>query len=190
MTPLIYNAYSYNLINYKLMRKRVKRKMIITKSVEITRTEQIVVGKVCNKCGNVFSPHAEDIQPSNTDLGEYGNCKSEICNNCWLEFIRSFSIVPTGFKSSPHFTSSFDLDHELHQSLFKEWQISNVWNCDENPWKNYYSDGNSDQDNESCEEYEEYNEEISDALEVRKPLHINVVKLATIHKIGLVKKVV
>jgi len=161
--------------------------MIITKSIEVLEVKQIVVGKQCNKCGNVFSPHAEDIQPSNTDLGEYGNCKSEICNNCWLEFIKSFAIVPTNFKSSPHFTSSFDLDHDLHQSLFEEWQITGIWNCDENPWKDFYSEDNSDQEIESYEEYEEYYEEISDAIEVRKPLHINVVKLATIHKIRVVK---
>jgi len=159
--------------------------MIITESVEVTRTEQIVVGKLCNKCGNVFSSYAENIKTSNTDLGEYGNCKSEICDDCNLEFIKSFAIVPIGFKSSPHFTSSFDLDHELHQKLFDEWKISGIWNCDENPWQDYYSEDNSDQESEI---YEEYNKEISDAIEVRKPLHINVVKLATIHKIGLVKR--
>ena len=162
--------------------------MIITKSMEITRTEQIVVGKLCNKCGNVFSSYAENIKTSNTDLGEYGNCKSEICDSCNLEFIKSFAIVPTGFKSSPHFTSSFDLDHELHQKLFDEWKISGIWNCNEDPWKEYYSFDNFNQDDESYEEYEEYNEEISDAVKVRKPLHINVTRLATIHKIGLVKR--
>jgi len=162
--------------------------MIITESVEVTRTEKIVVGKLCNKCGNVFSSYAENIKTSNTDLGEYGNCKSEICDDCNLKFIKSFAIVPIGFKSSPHFTSSFDLDHELHQKLFDEWKISGIWNCDENPWQDYYSEGNSDQELEFYEEYEEYIEEISDALEVRKPLHINVAKLATIHKIGLAKR--
>ena len=91
-------------------------------------------------------------------------------------------------KSNPQFTSSFDLDHDLHQKLFVEWQETNIWNCDENPWQDYYSEGNSDQELESYEEYEEYNEEISDAIEVRKPLHINVARLATIHKIGLVKR--
>jgi len=148
--------------------------MIITKSIEVTRTEQIVVGKLCNKCGNVFSSYAENIKTSNTDLGEYGNCKSEICDDCWIKFIRTFSIVPSGFKSNPQFTSSFDLDHDLHQKLFIEWQETNVWNCDDNPWRDYYSEDNLDQEFESYEEYEEYNEEISDAIEVRKPLHTNL----------------
>jgi len=151
--------------------------MIITKSMEITRTEQIVVGKLCNKCGNVFSSHAENIKTSVTDLGEYGNCKSEICDDCWIEFIRTFSIVPLGFKSNPQFTSSFDLDHDLHQKLFIEWQETNVWNCDENPWKDYYSEDNLNQGFEEYEEYNEEYEEFYDAIEDRKPLHTNPFKL-------------
>jgi len=148
--------------------------MIITESVEITRTEQVIVGRLCNKCGNVFSSHAENIKTSNTDLGEYGNCKSEICDDCWIKFIRTFSIVPSGFKSNPQFTSSFDLDHDLHQKLFVEWQETNVWNCDENPWRDYYSNGNSDQEFEEYEEYNEEYEEFYDAVEDRKPLHTNL----------------
>ena len=112
--------------------------MIITKSVEVTEIKQVPVGKLCNKCGNVFELYDDRIQSSNTPLGEYGNCKSEICDNCWIEFIKSFSIVPTGFMSDPNFTSSFDLDHNLHQQLFNEWKISGEWNCDENPWRDYY----------------------------------------------------
>jgi len=148
--------------------------MIITESVEITRTEQVIVGRLCNKCGNVFSSHAENIKTSNTDLGEYGNCKSEICDDCWIEFIKTFSIVPSGFKSNPQFTSSFDLDHDLHQKLFVEWQETNVWNCDENPWRDYYE--NYDELISEEESYEEY-EEFYDAIEDRKPLHTNVLKL-------------
>jgi len=151
--------------------------MIITESVEITRTEQIVVGKLCNKCGNVFSSYAENIKTSNTDLGEYGNCKSEICDDCWIKFIKTFSIVPSGFKSNPQFTSSFDLDHDLHQKLFVEWQETNVWNCDENPWRDYYSEDNSIQEFEEYEEYTEEYEEFYDAVEDRKPLHTNPFKL-------------
>jgi len=56
-------------------------------------------------------------------------------------------------------------------------KATNVWNCDENPWKDFYSEDNSDQEDESYEEYEEYNEEVSDALEDRKPLHTNPFKL-------------
>jgi len=148
--------------------------MRVFEKVETVIVEQILVGSLCNKCGKVFSPHAENIKTSITDLGEYGKCVSEICDDCNLEFIKSFLIVPNGFKSSPHFTSSFDLDHELHQTLFKEWQISGIWNCDENPWKDYY-ENNDDFLQE--ENYEEYYGEISDAIEVRKPLHINVLKL-------------
>jgi len=140
--------------------------MIITKSVEVVRTEQIIIGKQCNKCGKPFNPHDENIQPFNTSLGDYGNCKSEICDVCSLEFIKSFAIVPTGFMSSPHFTSSFDLDHELHQSLFEEWQRTGIWNCDEDPWRDYYHNDDDSQE----ENYEEF----YDATEDRKPLHTNL----------------
>jgi len=130
--------------------------MLIVKTVETIVYEQQIVGSLCNKCGNVFGPHDETIKPSNANLGEYGNSKYEICDECHLKFIKSFLIVPTGFMSSPFFTSSFDLDHELHQRLFDEWRQTGVWNWDEDPWRDYYSD----------------NEEVSDAIEVRKPCYV------------------
>jgi len=162
--------------------------MRIYENIETLVVVSDLKGIVCNKCGEVFSSHDDKIQPFNTPLGDYGDCKYEICDTCSLEFIKSFTIVPENFMSDSNFTSSFDLDHELHQRLFDEWKSSNVWNCDENPYKDHYSESNSDQEFESYEEYEEYNEEVSDALEVRKPLHTNVVRLATIHKIRLVKR--
>ena len=162
--------------------------MRIYDNVETVVIVPVLVGSLCNKCGNVFEPNDTNIQPLNTPLVGYGNLKYEICNDCQLKFIKSFTIVPTNFKSSPHFTSSFDLDHDLHQSLFEEWKKTDVWNCDENPWKSYYSEDILDQENESYEEYEEYYEDISNAIEVRKPLHINIVRLATVHQIGLAKR--
>jgi len=143
--------------------------MRIYENVETLVIVSNLKGILCNKCGKPFNPHDENIQPFNTSLGDYGNCKSEICDVCALEFIKSFVIVPNGFMSSPHFTSSFDLDHELHQKLFDAWKISGVWNCDENPWKDYYD--NSDDSQE--ENYEEF----YDATEDRKPLHTNPFKL-------------
>ena len=159
--------------------------MRIYENIETLVVVSELKGVICNKCGEVFSSHDDKIQPFNTPLGDYGDCKYEICDACSLEFIRSFKIVPDNFGSDPNFTSSFDIDHELHQRLFEEWKSSNVWNCNENPYRDHYSEDNSYQEFES---YDEYYEEISDAVEVRKPLHINVVKLATIHKIGLVKR--
>jgi len=158
--------------------------MRITKSVEVTKNEQFLVGSLCNKCGEVFEPHDDKIQSFNLQLG-YHNWQYELCDDCIVDMVRSFLIVPSGFMSDPNFTSSFDIDHELHQNLFDEWKLSGKWNCDENPWRDFYSEDNSDQEFES---YEEYYEEISNAIEVRKPLRINVVRLATIHKIGLVKE--
>jgi len=151
--------------------------MRIFENVETIVVVSELKGVLCNKCGEVFSSHDDKIQSVNTPLGEYGDCKFEMCDKCILKMIKGFAIVPTNFKSNPNYTSSFDLDHTLHQKLFKQWQETNVWNCDENPWKDYYSSDNLNQDNESYEEYEEYNEEISDALEDRKPLHTNPFKL-------------
>ena len=143
--------------------------MIIVENIETVIVQQKTVGKLCNKCGLPFSPHAEDIKTTNTDLGEYGNPKYEICDKCHLEFIKSFAIVPTNFKSSPYFTSSFDLDHDLHQNLFEQWQISGIWNCDEDPWRDYYE--NYEEYLLDYESYEEY-EDVSDAIEVRKPYYV------------------
>jgi len=159
--------------------------MKIYENVETVVIVQNQKGSLCNKCGEVFEPHDDKIQSFDLQLG-YHNWKYELCDNCLVEMIRGFLIVPSGFMSDPNFTSSFDIDHDLHQKLFDEWKVSGIWNCNENPWKDYYED-NSDQEFESYEEYEEYHEEISDAIEVRKPLHINIVRLATIHKIRVVK---
>jgi len=135
--------------------------MRIIENVETIVTVQDLKGIVCNKCGEVFSPHDDNIQTLNTPLGEYGDCKYDICNKCTLEFIRGFAIVPTSFKSSPNFTSSFDLDHELHQQLFDKWKESGIWDCDENPWRDYYSIDGSDQELESYKDYFEENENIN-----------------------------
>ena len=148
--------------------------MIITKRVEVTKTEQILVGKVCNKCGNVFEPHDEQVKPFESQMGYNVNWKCELCDMCILSIIKTFAIVPENFMSDSNFTSSFDLDHELHQRLFDVWKATNVWNCDENPWRDYYSEYN---ENQELELYEECNEEISDAIEDRKPLHTNPFKL-------------
>jgi len=131
--------------------------MIITKPVEVTEIKQIPVGKVCNKCGLPFEIYDDRIQSSNTPLGEYGNCKSEICDNCWIEFIKTFAIVPTNFMSDPNFTSSFDLDHSLHQKLFDHWKTTGEWECNENPYRDYYC-------RDGMEDESELNEEENDTI--------------------------
>ena len=145
--------------------------MRIFENVETIVVVSELKGVLCNKCGEVFSSHDDKIQSVNTPLGEYGDCKFEMCDKCILKMIKGFAIVPTNFKSNPNYTSSFDLDHTLHQKLFKQWQETNVWNCDENPWRDYYE--NYDELISEEESYEEY-EEVSDAIEDRKPLHTNL----------------
>jgi len=143
--------------------------MIITKSVEVIRTEQIVVGKLCNKCGNVFEIFDESIQPINTNQGKY-----EICNDCELKFIRTFKHVPENFMNESGYVPAFITDHDLHQSLFEEWQRSGEWNYDDNPYKNDCE--NYDDCLEEDEVYEKY-EEFYDAEEDRKPLHTSILRL-------------
>jgi len=147
--------------------------MRIINKVEKIVTKNELVGIICNKCGNLFSPHDDKIQPLNTPLGDYGDCKFELCDDCSLEIIKTFAIVPENFMSDSNFISSFDLDHELHQQLFDEWKSSGKWNCDENPWRDYYNEDNSSQEYEEYEEYYEGNKNI----ETRKPLHSSVLKL-------------
>ena len=145
--------------------------MIIAKSVDVTRVEQIQLGKICNGCGNVFEPYDEQVKSFESQMGYNVTWKYELCSTCILGIIKTFAIVPENFMSDSNFTSSFDLDHDLHQKLFVEWQETNVWNCDENPWRDYYE--NYDElisEEENCEEYEEF----YDAVEDRKPLHTNL----------------
>jgi len=146
--------------------------------MKITENVEVIVPKlrgfICNKCGNAFDSHDDNIQSLNTKLGQdYGDCKFELCSNCILEIFKDFLIVPTGFMSDPTFTSSFDLDHDLHQNLFNEWKIINIWNCDENPYRDYYENYDEYSEEESYDEFDEENENI----EVSKPVHSGILRL-------------
>jgi hypothetical protein len=93
-------------------------------------------GIQCNRCEEVFEPYDELVQPFNLPLhNEYGQINFDLCENCLLEIIKELKIVPNGFKSDSGFTSSFDLDHGLHQQLFDEWKRTGIWNNDENPYR-------------------------------------------------------
>ena len=156
--------------------------MIITESIEITRTEQVIVGVICNCCGKpVEQDKLDSIQQLNFSFGynsifdNNNSWKAQMCEICLINFIKTFKIVPENFMIDKSFISKYDNNHDLHQEAFELWKETNEWK-DEDPYMNFYE-----------EDFLEY-EEVSDALEVRKPLHINVVKLATIHKIGLAKR--
>ena len=156
--------------------------MIITESVEITRTEQVIVGVICNCCGKpVEQDKLDSIQQLNFSFSynsifdNNNSWKAQMCEICLINFIKTFKIVPENFMIDKSFISKYDNNHDLHQEAFELWKETNEWK-DEDPYMNFYE-----------EDFLEY-EEVSDALEVRKPLHINVVKLATIHKIGLAKR--
>ena len=157
--------------------------MIITESVEITVVEHNVVGVICNCCGKpVKQDKLNSVQQLNFSFGYdslFDNNNpwiAEMCEICLIKFIKTFKIVPKNFMIDKSYISKYDNNHDLHQKAFEVWKETNEWDYDEDPYINFYE-----------EDFLEY-EEISDALEVRKPLHINVVKLATIHKIGLAKR--
>jgi len=121
--------------------------MRIIENVETIVTVQDLKGIVCNKCGDVFNLENIDscpIQQINLYFGyesKFDNQKwgIDLCENCLLDIIKSFKIVPDNFMSDPSYTSSFDTDAVLHQDLFENWKSTNEWNCeDENPYKNYF----------------------------------------------------
>lgn len=98
-------------------------------------------GTLCNKCGKVFEAYDDSVKQFDLPMG-YEIFKFDLCYDCIMDIIKTFKIVPTGFKSDPSYTSSYDLDHELHQELFETWKISNEWpdDKDENPyWEEYES---------------------------------------------------
>jgi len=165
--------------------------MRITKKV-IKEVDEVVATQ-CHKCGIWFESNINDTTQSfNIEFNQASKYEYPwgvtLCETCLEKIVKEFLIVPDNFMGEKSHVPAFISDHELHQNLFDEWKISGEWNYDENPWKSYYSSDNANQDNESCEEYEQYYEWVSDAIEIRKPLHINIVRLATVYEIGLAKR--
>lgn len=113
--------------------------MKIVENVEQVVTVEIPKGTICNHCGETFEPYDSKIKSFSSDLEESQSVSAELCEVCLIHIIKGFKIVPTGFMSHlPYYASAYDIDHELHQKLFEEWKISNVWNWpDENPYKEY-----------------------------------------------------
>jgi len=117
--------------------------MRIAESVQKVMIVEETRGIQCNKCGTVFQPYDEKIKEFNAPLGNSNDVRCDLCDDCLLEIIRTFKVVPTGFMSETGYTSSFETDKELHQNLFEEWKLTNEWNCeDENPYKEFYEQPN------------------------------------------------
>jgi len=145
--------------------------MIITKNVEVTRTEQIVVGVICNCCGKpVEQDKLDSIQQLNFSFGynsifdNNNSWKAQMCEICLIKFVKTFMIVPENFMIDKSYISKYDNNHDLHQTAFEIWKETNEWE-DDDPYKSFYE-----------EDFSDY-EEISDAIEDRKPLHTNPFKL-------------
>jgi hypothetical protein len=140
--------------------------------VQKTVEQSNLKGIQCNRCEEIFEPYDELIQPFDLPLhNEYGQINFDLCNKCLLEIIKELKIVPNGFKSDSGFTSSFDLDHELHQQLFDEWKETGIWNNDENPYRDAWMCGMA-----NIEKEEELFDELEN-IETRKPLYSNGLKI-------------
>ena len=151
--------------------------MKTTENIEIVTFVKKIISIKCNCCGKDVDPCGNSVQEIKLDFGYYSrfdmqSWNLDLCEECIIKIIKGFKIVPEKFMSDSSYISEFDSDHNLHQKLFEEWQQTDVWNYDDNPYED-----NLDQEFESYEEYEEYNEEFSDAIEDRKPLHTNPFKL-------------
>ena len=154
--------------------------MRITKKV--TKEVDEVVASQCHKCGIWFeSNHNDTTQSFHIEFNQASKYEYPwdvtLCETCLEKIVKEFLIVPDNFMGEKAYVPAFISDHELHQSLFDEWKLTNEWNYDDNPWKNYCGDGNSNQEFEEYEEYIEEYEEFYDAVEDRKPLHTNPFKL-------------
>ena len=147
--------------------------MKIFEHVVVEKVESQLRGILCNKCGEVFEPNYGNTtqQFDTATTGEYNGTypspfKFDLCESCLTNFVKTFKLVPDNFMNESGYTPAFITDHELHQSLFEEWQKTGEWNYDDNPWPK-----KSDNYNECSEEIHEDYEEFSDATEDRNPLY-------------------
>jgi hypothetical protein len=107
--------------------------MRIVENIEkVVLTEQLV-GVVCNCCGKALETNElNSVQKINLSFG-YGSefdtqeWGVDLCENCIKNITKQFKVVPDKFMSNPFFTSSFDLDHDLHQEMFNKWKINEEW---------------------------------------------------------------
>jgi len=147
--------------------------MIITERKEITVIEHNVIGVICNCCGKpVKQDKLNSVQQLNFSFGYdslFDNNNpwiAEMCEICLIKFVKTFKIVPKNFMIDKSYISKYDNNHDLHQKAFEVWKETNEWDYDEeDPYNSFYD-----------EDFLEY-EEISDAVEDRKPLHTNPFKL-------------
>lgn len=95
-------------------------------------------GIQCNGCGEYFDPRDDNILPFDVPQGLYERCGYDLCPTCHLNVIKTFKIVPSGFKIDPYCPSSFDRDPEYHQELFDIWKETGEWrDSGENIYEDY-----------------------------------------------------
>lgn len=114
-----------------------------------------VRGIICNGCGDAFEPNYSDTTQEFATVDKNNSryptpFKFELCETCLTKIVKTFKIVPENFMNETAYVPSFMSDHDLHQKLFDEWKSTDKWNCDENPYKEYYKySGNEININES-----------------------------------------
>jgi hypothetical protein len=128
-------------------------------------------GIICNKCGKVSAPYSDTMHQIDIRVGQYGNWKFDLCEECLFGVVKEFQTVPQNFMSDPSVIAPFDTDHDLHQQLFENWKITNEWDCgDTNYYKNYYNEYEDDFDINSPSEYEPETDEFIEEFYNEKTL--------------------
>ncbi|TPF18077.1 hypothetical protein [Priestia megaterium] len=110
----------------------------VIEEIEVTRKESITKEKIvmCNKCGceskGVDRDNFYDSQFQNIDCSfGYGSdydmeaWNFDLCEECLVEFIKTFKHVPDGFKLDSHYM--IIKDRSEHQKVFNEWKATDNW---------------------------------------------------------------
>lgn len=114
-----------------------------TEKVEQIVEEVVSETITCNKCGNSVTQEqrgfeSDYYQNINLHFG-YGSSfdmetwNFDICEDCLVEFVKTFKHVPSGFRSDEYLV--IDDESKEHQKLFENWKETGKW--DELKYKTY-----------------------------------------------------
>lgn len=118
------------------------------KNEEIVTNAKRLKSVTCNCCGKSFevenSGSVQQFAPMfgyDSQYDSSGFWRFDMCEDCLVNLVKGFKVVPEGFMRDKSYIQTFELDHDLHQKLFEEWKKTGEWNCeDENPYKEYYEE--------------------------------------------------
>jgi hypothetical protein len=109
------------------MRKSITEQKEITKVVEVVVSESVQ----CNKCGKECDKGEEFNENMNNFYFGFGwgsrydgeTWDFDLCEECLVDIIKSFKVVPNGFKQDP---SLYPVEKD-HQKVFDLWKITGEW---------------------------------------------------------------